>query len=446
MNSGKYYVVTFGCQMNVHDSEKLAGLLESIGYVEAERESEADIILLNTCCVREKAEQKLFTKLGRIRKLKNANPDLLIGVCGCIAQNEGEEIFKRAPHVDIILGTRSINHLPGLIQRVKETRTGQCSTGFTDLPESTPAFVRKSSVIGYVTIMEGCNNFCSYCIVPFVRGREISRLSKTIIEEVRQLASEGYLEVQLLGQNVNSYFDKKNGVSFPDLLDSVAQIEGIRRIRFITSHPKDFKEDIVQVMSDHENICKAIHLPPQSGSNAILKAMNRRYSRERYLEIISMLKSNFKSIALSGDIIVGFPGETEHDFKDTLDLVSKVEFSQLFTFVYSPRPNTSASRLNDDVPMDEKIARLQELQTLQKNIQLDAHEKMIGSFQEVLVDSWSAKYGDQLAGRTTGNLVVNIKAGEQHIGRFETVEITDVGAFSLRGGIVSTLTKGKGRP
>jgi len=450
MHTPRYHIHTFGCQMNVHDSEFLAGLLESIGYSPSDDESDADIILLNTCSVREKAEQKLFSMLGRMGELKRSNPRLVLGVCGCIAQHEGERIFKRTPFVDLVLGTRAVGRLPQLLRELEEQRRvgeGREHVCFIELPdeiESSSVFVRRSSVIAYVTIMEGCDNYCSYCIVPYVRGRETSRPAEEIVAEVEELAGNGYVEIHLLGQNVNSYNDPAGKMDFADLLDAVARVEGIKRIRFITSHPKDFSEKIAEVMASHENICNAIHMPPQSGSNKILSAMRRGYTREGYLGKVDILKRYLKNVHISGDFIVGFPGEREEDFKYSLDLVERVGFSQLFTFVYSPRPGTRAAGLEDDVPREIKIERLQRLQQLQNEIQDVLHRSMIGSVETVLIEGESAKGGGQLCGRTEGNIIINLDAPPELIGKLAPLEITEAGTHSLVGRLAGDLDLANG--
>lgn len=432
MNQLKYFIKTYGCQMNVHDSERMAGILESMGYSPCDLEEEADIILLNTCSVREKADHKLFTKLGRIALLKKEKEDLVVGVCGCIAQKEAEEIFKKVPFVNLVVGPRAVSQLHRLLDDFHETGERQICI---DLPkdfEKDQAFVRSSSHQGFVTAMEGCNKFCTYCIVPYTRGREISRPAEMILNEVKNLAAEGYREIHLLGQNVNAYHDKISDIEFSELLERVSDIEGIKRIRFITSHPRHLTEDIVKVMAERDNICNAIHLPPQSGSSQVLQAMNRRYSREEYLGKIDLLKSYMPDIALSGDIIVGFPGETAEDFAETMSLLEQVRFASLFSFVYSVRPGTKAEKMEDNVSLQEKLDRLHQLQELQSRIQYKKHQEMIGTIQNVLFDGKSAKRDGQLIGRTEGNLVVNIIADESLIGEIRQVEIVDAGPHHLR--------------
>lgn len=417
--------------MNVHDSERMAGMLQSLGYSQTDHEEEANFILLNTCSVREKADQKLFTKLGRIGKQKGQNGDLIVAVAGCIAQRAAKEILQRAPFVDLVLGPRAVPQLSRMITDFYDTGQKQICTDFPKEFDDNRAYVRKSSILGYVTVMEGCNKFCSYCIVPFTRGREVSKPVKMVMDEVFELADQGYKEVHLLGQNVNAYHDKASGTSFANLLEKVSDIEGIERIRFITSHPNHLTEEIIRVMAERENICNAIHLPPQSGSTRILKGMKRRYSREEYLQTVDKLKYYMSSIALSGDIIVGFPGETDDDFKETLTLLEECQFSSLFSFVYSPRPGTKAEFLTDNVTNEERLERLHTLQELQAGIQLKKHHEMVGTEQLVLFDGISQKHKEQLVGRTEGNLVVNMVAPQECIGRILPVTITDAGPHSL---------------
>lgn len=442
----RYFIKTYGCQMNVHDSERMAGLLESMGYEQAGDELQANLILINTCSVREKADQKLFTKLGRMGKLKERNQDLVLGVCGCIAQRDAEQIFKRTPFVDLVLGPRAVARLPRMIEDYMETGEQQICTDLPNEFDRHTAFVRKSSVLGYVTVMEGCNKFCSFCIVPYTRGREISKPIDFIIEEVQTLADSGYKEVHLLGQNVNAYFDKDTRVNFAELLRRVSDIEGIERIRFVTSHPNHLSEEIIGVMAERENICKAIHLPPQSGSDKILKLMKRRYTLAEYLDTVDLLKRHMKNISLSGDIIVGFPGETEDDFRQTLDLLEEVEFASLFSFVFSSRPGTKAEQLADDVPPATKLERLHRLQELQSSIQFRHHKEMIGTEQLVLLDGVNPKKEGQLIGRTEGNLVVNVEAPDEYVGHLLKVSITDAGPHSLQGIPAVALTNRNSKP
>lgn len=439
MNS--YYIKTFGCQMNVHDSERMAGILNSMGYHQAADETEASIILFNTCSIREKAEQKLFSDLGRTIRLKNRNPDVIIGVCGCIAQRLAEELFAKIREVDIVLGPRAVPRLGELIKEHLVTGEKQICTEMPKSFDEQRAYARNSSVVGYLTIMEGCNKYCSYCIVPFTRGHEVSKPVDMVLAEVRDMVAEGIQEVQLLGQNVNAYNDKESGTTFSGLLERVSEIPGVARIRFVTSHPNHLTEDIVKVMADRDSICNAIHLPPQSGSTSILKAMRRRYSREEFMQTIDLLRSYMPEIAISGDIIVGFPGETEEDFEQTMSMLAEVEFASLFSFVFSPRPGTKAADMKDDVPYAVKLARLQRLQEFQGAVQLSHHRRLAGQTLDVLFDGRSAKVEGQLTGRTEGNHVVNAIAPEGCVGRIMPVQIVSAGPHSLIGELAPSLTK-----
>lgn len=440
MDTLKYFIKTYGCQMNVHDSERMAGQLEGMGYQATADEANADIILLNTCSVREKADQKLFTKLGRLQQLKSQKPDLILGVCGCIAQREAEGIFSRAPFVDLVLGPRAVPLLSRMIADHLDSGSQQICTEMPKEFDRDLAFVRQSSVVGYVTIMEGCNKFCSFCIVPYTRGREVSRPVDLVLAEVRDLVAQGYREVHLLGQNVNAYHDRDADITFAQLLDQVARIEGVLRIRFVTSHPNHLGEDIAQVMAAHAAICKSVHLPPQSGSDRILALMRRRYSRSEYLGTVTMLKKYMKSIALSGDVIVGFPGETEDDFKETLSLIDEVGYASLYSFVFSPRPGTKAEELPDDIAPEVKLERLHRLQERQSAIQYQVHRRMVGTEQMVLFDGRNPKREGQLVGRTEGNLVVNMEAPDGCIGRLLPVRIIDAGPHSLTAEFADSLT------
>ena len=432
----KFYIYTFGCQMNEHDSEYMGAVLLEKGYSPVEEESQADIILVNTCCVREKVEHKIFTKLGRLVKLKRRNRELIIGVTGCFAQLAGEVIKRRMPQVDFVLGVQEISRLPAVIDSLCSLRKG-----WDKMPEegkqlgSFPCgFRRRSPVQAMVTIMEGCNNFCSYCIVPFVRGKERSRAAEEILREVKETAADGYKEVLLLGQNVNSYFDaSNNGTSFVDLLIKVHQIDGIDRIRFVTSHPRDFSYGLVETIRDYPKICKHVHLPVQSGSTRILKLMNRKYSQDEYMEKIQWLKREVPEIGLSTDVIVGFPQETEDDFQQTMRLVQEVEFDGMYSFKYSPRPLTKACQYADSVPEEVKGRRLMQLQGLQKRIQLRKNQSLVGKVVEILVDGVSKKDPHALCGRTSSNKIVNFTGAPELMGKFLRVKIIRAGPNSLFG-------------
>jgi tRNA-2-methylthio-N6-dimethylallyladenosine synthase len=430
----RFFIKTFGCQMNENDSERMGGLLHSLGWEKTDEERKANLIIVNTCAVREKSEDKLFSYLGRLKNYKRKN-NTIIGVTGCVAQLEKDKIFERAPHVDFILGPHNYHKINEIIRNILDKREKLVDTQWQkEWPELSEKHVlRESQAIAYVTIMEGCNNFCAYCIVPFTRGREKYRPFWSIIKEVEQLAQQGYKEVQLLGQNVNSYFDVQEGKSFVDLLKEVNKVNGIEWIRFITSHPKNFTKDIAHTMKDLEKVCPQLHLPVQAGSTSVLQRMRRGYTREEYLEKVNYLKKLIPDISLSTDIIVGFPGETREEFEETLSLLKEVEFDNIFSFRYSERPYTLASRMDDNVPYEEKINRLIELQRLQKEIQIKNNKKKIGKIFKVLVTGKSKKDKNMWTGRNIYNQVVNFKGNDLKIGKFVNVLITDIGPYSLRG-------------
>ena len=422
--------------MNFLDSEKMAGILESRGFLMSNDEKKCDIFIFNTCSVREKAEEKLFSYLGRLKKRKR-DRNLLIGVCGCVAQVEGNRILKRAPYVDFILGTRSFHKIGDVVEYLIENygeKIIDIEMDSSPYPPEVKEIKRNELFREYVLIMEGCNNFCSYCIVPYTRGRERSRRLINIVDEVKRYVNVGAIEINLLGQNVNSYRDPE-GYDFPDLLSEVSKIEGLKRIRFTTSHPKDFNEKLLSVILSRKNICKHIHLPPQSGSNRVLKLMNRKYTREEYLEKINMIKKSGIEFGISGDFIVGFPTEREDDFNETMSLLDKVKYSSIFSFKYSPRKGTYAEKNFKDMDEDIKLKRLMTLQNFQKEIQLKLNREKVGKIYEVLVESISKK-GETLMGRTEQNYIVNFKGDESLIGKIVSVKITDYSAQTLKGKII----------
>ena len=428
----RFYIETFGCQMNAHDSEKVAGVLLARGYRAASSAAEADLMLYNTCSIREKAAQKVFSRLGEYRYAPKGK---LIGVLGCLAQQEGEEIFERAPWVSLVCGSASYRKLPELVEQLESG--GRRVMGLdldTDETFETEITRRDNPFRAYLTIIEGCNYACSYCVVPHTRGPERSRRSDAVLSEARRLADAGYKEIQLLGQTVNSYRDPSaRGLNFAALLREVAATEGIRRVRFTTSHPNDFTREIVDAIDETPELCEHIHLPVQSGSTPILRAMRRTYTREEYLEKISWLRGAGKEFSLTTDVIVGFPGETDADFEETITLLDAVGFDGVFSFMYSPRPNTSASSLAAAVSEDTKKRRLAILQERQRQIQLGRNETLIGREFEVLVDSHHAARG-QWAGRTTSNRVVNfISERENLLGEFVSVRVMRAGPNSLVG-------------
>lgn len=429
-----FYIKTFGCQMNMHDSERMRGLLSSHGLMEAQNYQEADVVLINTCSVRGKSEHKVYSELGNLCAMKKNQPGKVLGVCGCVAQAEQNKLLERFPKLDLVIGTKGI---PNLIELIEQAANNGRRAAFTPLQGSNtlvPAdtVARYNPVVSWVTIMEGCDNYCSYCIVPYVRGRETSRTMDDIIAEVRWLASNGYKEVDLLGQNVNSYGNDlgEHGVSFAELLERLNQVEGILRIRFFTSHPKDLSEELARAMARCDKVCNQLHLPAQAGSTSVLEAMKRGYTREDYLEKIRMLREIIPGISLSSDFIVGFPGESDHDFQQTLSLVEEVDYDYIYAFVYSPRPGTAAARLDDDVPADIKRKRIIKLLELQKRRNIAAHNRLVGTIQEVLVNGFSKKGKDKYCGRTAGNLSVNI-IDKVNIGDLVQVRIIEATPNSL---------------
>jgi tRNA-2-methylthio-N6-dimethylallyladenosine synthase len=428
----RFFIRTFGCQMNESDSERISGLLHRAGGLGVDRPEEADIIIVNTCAVREKSEEKLFSYLGRLAAIKKTRP-VRIAVVGCVAQLRGGELLGKTAVVDHVFGPDNAAQIQALIQPDAAPKSASTSWS-SEWHETPPEFIRRDSpVSGYVTAMEGCDNFCSYCIVPYTRGREKYRPLASILGEVRDLARKGYLEVQLLGQNVNSYRDPASGRSFTDLLREVASIDGPEWLRFLTSHPKNFRPEIAETMAGIRKVCRELHLPLQSGSSAVLKKMKRGYTREYYLDIISRLRRLMPGISLSTDIIVGFPGETDRDFEETIEVLRTVRFSSLFSFRYSPRPMTAASKSEDSVPKELKQRRLVEVQRVQKEIQLQDHSRLVGETMKVLCLGRGRKTPDLYSGRNEGNQVVNFRSDEDPIGRFVEVRITGFGPYSLLG-------------
>ncbi len=427
-----FFIRTFGCQMNEHDSEKIRGILSHLGMEEVESEKEADVIVINTCAVREKPVHKVYSELGRFKHYKNK----IIAVCGCVAQKEKERLIQRMPHVDIVIGPRNIYRLPEALELAKKGKKsvfteqdGRCTITNLSIPIG-----RSNPYRAYITIMEGCDNFCSYCIVPFVRGREVSRPPSEILEEAKRLADEGYKEIILLGQNVNSYgkgLDEK--IDFPELLYRLHDIEGIEWIRFITSHPKDFSDRLIEAVVSLYKICEYIHLPAQSGSNRILKLMNRKYTRERYLEIINKLKSSGKYFAFTSDFIVGFPTETEEDFEDTISLVETVRYEGIFAFVYNPREFTKASQWEDDVPLEVKKARLKRLLGVQDRITAEMSRAYEGKVVEVLFDRFEDGF---LWGRTRTFKIVKARGDKSYLGHIVKVRIQQAKMYELFGEIL----------
>jgi tRNA-2-methylthio-N6-dimethylallyladenosine synthase len=431
--SSTFFLETFGCQMNDHDSEKVAGLLLSRGYRQVESPDAASLVLYNTCSIREKAAQKVFSRLGEYRTKQTAGQ--IIGVLGCVAQQEGEEIFQRAPWVSLVCGSASYRKLPELLSQLEAGN--QRVTGLdTDTDETfeTPVTRRDNPWRAYLTIIEGCDKACAYCVVPFTRGPERSRASDSVLREVRELVDLGYSEVQLLGQTVNSYADPSSRqMRFSDLLLAVADVPGIRRVRFTTSHPRDFGADIVAALEAQPKLCNHVHLPVQSGSTRILRAMARTYTRDEYLEKIAMLRAAKREIAITTDVIVGFPGETESDFAETLSLLQEVRYDSLFSFKYSPRPNTPSLSMPDAISEEEKSRRLTLLQETQREIQSRRNAALVGNTFEILVNGKSRRE-NQWSGHTACHRVVNFASQQDALlGTYVQVRVTDAGPNSLAG-------------
>ena len=430
---GTFFLETFGCQMNDHDSEKVAGVLLSRGYQQVERPESASLILYNTCSIREKAAQKVFSRLGEFGSQQNEGR--IIGVLGCVAQQEGEEIFRRAPWVSLVCGSASYSKLPELLAQVEAGN--QRVTGLdTDTDETfeTPVTRRDNPWRAYLTIIEGCDKACSYCVVPYTRGPERSRASDSILREVRQLAELGYSEVQLLGQTVNSYADPTaRRMKFSELLLAVADEPGLRRVRFTTSHPSDFTQDIVDAIDSQPKLCNHVHLPVQSGSTRVLQAMQRTYSREEYLERIALIRGAKRPISITTDIIVGFPGETEEDLGETLSLLEQVKYDAIFSFKYSPRPHTPSLKMSDAIPEEEKSRRLAVLQEKQREIQAVRHAAMVGERFELLV-SGKSRRENQWSGHTSCHRVINFSSQEQALlGKYVRVRVTGATPNGLSG-------------
>jgi tRNA-2-methylthio-N6-dimethylallyladenosine synthase len=404
-----FYLEVFGCQMNVHDSEKVVGTLLSQGYQQVSTVEEAGLILYNTCSIRDKAEQKVFHRLADHKKLQKLGKRF--GVLGCVAQQEGEKIFERAPYVSMVCGSASYRHLPQMLVQLEAGK--QRITGLDDRETDdcfeTEFTARTNPHRGYLTIIEGCDKFCAYCVVPFTRGKERSRTSDSVLAEARQMADLGYTEVQLLGQNVNSYKDPSGKKTFAELLAAVGELSGIRRVRFTTSHPRDFGRDIIEAIESVSTLCDHVHLPVQSGSDRVLDAMQRLYNREEYMERIAWMKAAKREISITSDMIVGFPGETEADFEQTLALIDEVEYDSIFCFKYSPRPNTPSLQLEDAIPDEEKSRRLIVLQERQREIQRRRYQRHVGQVLEVMVEAKNEARG-QWIGRTSQNKTLNFTA------------------------------------
>ena len=445
----KYTILTMGCQLNENDSEKLCGMLEKMGYEKTENQQEADIALFNTCCVRENAEDKLFGKLGELKRLKEEK-GIIIAIGGCMMQEKHitDKIKQSYPFVDIIFGTHTLHKFPQDLYKVLTQKTKLEDILDIDgkVYEGLP-IKRDSNIKASVTIMNGCNNFCSYCIVPYVRGRERSREPRAIIEEVKDLAKQGYKEITLLGQNVNSYlrverekqipFEEYEGVhSFATLLEAINKIDGIERIRFISPHPKDFTDDVIDAISKCEKVCKLVHLPLQSGNTKVLKEMNRKYTKEQYLNLVDKMKVKIPNLTLSTDIIVGFPGETDEEFEDTLDVVRKVKFEQVYMFIYSRRVGTPGDRMENQIPEEIKHKRFDKLKELVESQIEENNQKYVGTIQKVLVEGKSKNNQELLTGRTDSNKVVIFEGDKSLIGQMINLKIVSEHMWYLKGEVV----------
>jgi tRNA-2-methylthio-N6-dimethylallyladenosine synthase len=436
--SKKLYIQTYGCQMNQYDSDRIARVMERRGYLRTDRIDAADLILLNTCSVRDKAEQKVYSALGSWKELKDRRNEVIIGVGGCVAQQEGESLLKRVPHLDLVFGTHNIHKLPEMVAQVETDHARPVEIAFYRDPaymEDPDGRTHVHGVKAYITIMQGCNKVCSFCIVPHVRGRELSRPSAKVIAEVETLVENGVIEVMLLGQNVNSYGKLTPGeMSFAELLHRLDTIAGLQRIRFTTSHPQDLSPELTDAFAELSKLCEHLHLPVQSGSDTVLARMRRGYTRREYLERISRLRDRCPDVALSTDIIVGFPGETDTEFSETLELVEALEYDEIFSFTYSPRPQTVSAKIYADHVLQEvKKERLTRVQALQREISLKKNRRRVGNVEEILVEGPARLKNGQMMGRTRSNRIVNVVASANLSGKLVPVRITGATATSLIG-------------
>lgn len=438
-HSKAYFTYTYGCQMNENDTERLAGQLKALGYGEASRPEDADVILINTCCVRESAEKKIHGKIGELKRLKTANPNLIICVAGCMAQKDRDKLFKRAPHVDLVLGTHNIHQFGEIIADFSRSR-GRVLAVWDQAERLAPEVptVRKAGVAAWLPIMYGCNNFCTYCIVPYVRGRERSRPLAEVVDEAAELAAQGYREVTLLGQNVNSYGkDEAGHADFADLLADIDKVDGIARIRYMTSHPRDMSDKVIDAVKNSRHVCEHFHLPIQAGSDAVLKAMNRGYTAADYRRLAAAVRAAVPGASLTTDIIVGFPGETDAMFAETLALVAEVRFDAAYTFLYSQRSGTPAAAMPDQVPPAVKKERLQQLMQLQNDISLAINRELVGTDVEVLVEGESKNDANKMMGRTrTNKIVIWDTAGREAPGDLVTVAVAAAQTWVLKGRIL----------
>lgn len=430
----KLKILTYGCQMNVADSERMAGLLKKIGYTLTDDANAADLILINTCCVRATAEDKVLGQIGRFKSLKREKPSLILGVAGCMAQKEGANLIKRAPHVDFVLGTGQSSEVARVVQSLERERNHFVDTSNVSGEIPNEVFpLRGGQVSTFVPIMYGCNNFCTYCIVPYVRGRERSRKPEEIFAEVKQAVAEGFKEITLLGQNVNSY---SGGMTFAELLSAVDKIAGVERLRFMTSHPKDLSDDLIAAIANGKNICEHIHLPVQYGSDKILRRMNRVYTVEKYLRLVEKIRAAIPNVSLTTDLIVGFPGETDEDFSETLDFIKAVQFDAAFTFIYSKRSGTPAAIFENQIDDATKHRRLEELMKVQNEISLSKNRALENSVVEVLVEGASKTDEKIFTGRTRSNKLVLFEHASELAGQFVNVKITQAQTWLLKGNVI----------
>ena len=435
---GRYKILVYGCQMNIADAERMEGQLQEAGYVRTEEMADADVILINTCCVRETAEDKVYGKIGEIKKIKEKHPHLIFGITGCMAQKEGDNLMRRAPHIDFVLGTGKVQELTRVIAEIAAEHTPVVDVALADksIAEHLPV-ARGGKFSAWVPIMYGCNNYCTYCIVPYVRGRERSRAPKEIVAEVRRAVAEGYTEVTLLGQNVNSYGKDHKQADFADLLRMVDEVEGICRVRFMTSHPKDISDKLIDTIKNGQHICEHIHLPVQYGSNRILKAMNRVYTVEQYRERARRVRDALPHASLTTDLIVGFPGETDEDFAEMLAFLREMRYDSAYTFLYSKRSGTPAATMAHQVPDDVKHARLNVLMAEQNAISREINEALLGRTLEVMAEGASKNDPQVWSGRTRTNKIVLFPHGAEQEGDFVQVKITQPQTWVLKGKVVS---------
>ena len=437
MSTGLYKILVYGCQMNIADAERMEGQLQAAGYTPTEETARADIVLINTCCVRETAEDKVYGKIGEIKKIKEKNPRLIFGITGCMAQKEGDSLMRRAPHIDFVLGTGKVHELTRIIAEIRAEHSSIVDVVLSDseIAEDLP-IARSGKFSAWVPIMYGCNNYCTYCIVPYVRGRERSRAPEDVVAEVRRAVGEGYREVTLLGQNVNSYGKDHKKADFADLLRMVDEVEGIRRVRFMTSHPKDIGDKLIEAIKGGQHICEHIHLPVQYGSTRILKAMNRGYTVERYRERVRRVREALPNASLTTDLIVGFPGETEEDFAEMLNFLREMRYDSAYTFLYSKRSGTPAAAMIDQVPDAVKHARLNRLMQEQNAISREINEALMGAELEVMVEGASKNDAAVWSGRTRTNKIVLFPHGAERAGDFVQVRVTQPQTWVLKGEVV----------